>query len=829
MSYCWLHKNILAFLGLFLSALSYWQLPPPPINTPGISVTHDQYYCADGPTAVVETVSITDPDNSITTLDEVFIQITTGYQNGADVLSLTGFHNNISSEWVPDQGVLRLFGLASFDEYEVAIESVVFETSETVHEADRSIAINLSEAIYLPSNGHYYQYVADPGITWSQALSDASGFSFFGIQGYLVTITSEDEAQLVGEQNPGTGWIGATDQAEEGVWRWASGPESGLVFWVGDFNGAPPSNEYSFWNCAEPNNVGDEDYAHITSRGVAGCGNSGDPDYYGSWNDLPNDFGTTNPSNPYYPQGYVVEFGGLDPNEPQLELSASSLINMPVVELESLEACDSFFSEITLQGNADTFYWYNSPDDAVEFFIGDTYTANISSSVTYWISPRYGSCSSGGREPLFIGVYPLPEAVDQIITQCDSQGDTDGITEFNLSIYDQGIAGGDLLNKQLTYFEDENLTIEIDKNAYTNQFNGQVVYAAVTQTISGCVNVAEVELRVTVPNSNSAYLEECDDLPEDGFTLFDLTLADDQVITESDSEVSTTYFETYEDALLQVNPLPLDFRNTTANYQIIYVRLQQGNSCFGIDEVELVVRPLPQLRPDETVYYCRNTFPEPILIDGGISNGIPNNYYYNWSTGETTIAIEVNEPGTYSVEVSEVVGCTNLRTITVLPSETATIENVVIEATGDLNTLVVEVSGSGEYEYSLESPLGPYQNSNTFEGVGPGVKTVYVRDVKGYCGVASKDISIIGYPKFFTPNNDGQNDRWGLKGFNSQIPFEGIVRVFDRNGKQLAELNPSNPFWDGTYNGRYLPASDYWFIAQLEGGQRFTGHFALRR
>ena len=796
----------------------------------GIEVTHNQFYCPGASLDIVESVTITDPENPTGSLNEVFIQISEGYVQGEDVLYyIPDITLPIESSWSPNEGLLTLSGTATFEQYEQAIKSVVFETAQSIYVSNRSVSINLGTASYLPSTGHYYRYVSSPGISWDAARDAAAQDSYFGLQGYLVTITSQEEGQLAGEQSPGTGWIGGSDAQTEGIWRWVTGPEENTIFWEGGANGVSPSGQYAFWNCGEPNDFGgNEDYAHITDNSVAGCGGAVNPSLFGSWNDLPVDSGGADPSNPYYPKGYIIEYGGF-PNDPEIYLSASSVLVMPQMDVEELEVCGSGTYELGVTGNADSYYWYDSENAVTAFHIGSTYTAALSSDVTYWILPVFGGCEEGVKSPFHITVNPIPQATSQSVTQCDSEGDSDGITMFNLSIYDESITGSDLVNKQLNYYEDENLTIEIDKNAYTNQFNGQVVYALVTQTISGCVSIAEIELWVTTPNSNSAYLEVCDDLPEDGFALFDLSLADDQVIADPSTGLSTIYYETYEDALLQVDPLPLNYRNTIADYQIIYVRLQEGNSCFGINEVELVVNPLPQLRPDETVYYCLNTYPESILIDGGIINDTPNNYYYNWSTGETTIAIEVNEPGTYTVEVSEVLGCTNLRTITVLPSETATIENVNIETTGERNTLVVQVSGSGEYEYSLDSAFGPYQNSNTFEGVGPGVRTVYVRDVKGYCGMTSRDISILGYPKFFTPNNDGLNDRWAVKGFNSRIPFKGVVWIYDRNGKQLAELTESNSSWDGRYNGKELPASDYWFIAELENSERYTGHFTLKR
>jgi hypothetical protein len=123
--------------------------------------------------------------------------------------------------------------------------------------------------------------------------------TYFGLQGYLVTITSPEEAQLVGEQSPGTGWIGGSDASQEGVWRWVTGSRIGYCLWEGAVDGSAPNGAYTFWNCGEPNNFqGNEDYAHITDNSVAGCNNNSDPAFFGSWNDLPIDSGETDPNNP---------------------------------------------------------------------------------------------------------------------------------------------------------------------------------------------------------------------------------------------------------------------------------------------------------------------------------------------------------------------------------------------------------------------------------------------------------------------------------------------------------------------------------------------------
>jgi hypothetical protein len=695
---------ILIFSALSLSVnFCLWaQDPTPPgqVTTTGIAVTHNQFYCPQAPIPVVATAEITDDDPNNNTLEEVFIQISEGYEAGQDLLTLGGVHPNISSSWSPGQGLLTLSGTATFAEYESAIENVFFETSQTVYQSDRSISISLGSASFLPSNGHYYIYVSDPGIRWDDARDAAAQQTYFGLQGYLVTITSPEEAQLVGEQSPGTGWIGGSDASQEGVWRWVTGPELGTVFWEGAVDGSAPNGAYTFWNCGEPNNFqGNEDYAHITDNSVAGCNNNSDPAFFGSWNDLPIDSGETDPNNPYYPQGFIVEFGGFE-GEPELNLTASSVIHMPQVLAETQEFCGPGTYQLSLQGKADQYFWYESPTGGSPVFTGETYTTNLSSSEIYWISPRFAGCPVGERVPFSVIINEVPQANDLSVTQCDTEGDTDGIAEFNLSLYDEDVAGGDLINREVWHYQDAGLNTRIDSGSYFNLFNGQIIYAKVFDTDTDCFSVGQIQLNVTVTESGEAYLESCDDLPGDGFTVFDLSEADEQLITDPNSGITTAYYESYEDALSQSNALPVLYTNTIPNYQVIYVRLQEGNNCFGISEVELQVKALPQIRPDETVYYCLNSFPVPIRIDGGIVNDVPNNYYYNWSTGATTSSIEVDEPGIYTVEVTEVMGCTNQRTITVLPSDLATIQDIEVELEGESSTLSVLVSGSGEYEYA---------------------------------------------------------------------------------------------------------------------------------
>ncbi|MFC0606052.1 T9SS type B sorting domain-containing protein [Winogradskyella pulchriflava] len=789
-------------------------------SPPNISASGNQMYCAEAPMPIVTDVSISSTSGE-SMLDVIFIQIATGYSLGNDVLSLTGTHPNITESWSIGEGLLTLTGPASFADFENAISAVRFQTSENNFTQDKFFSINLGEANFLPATGHYYFYVEDIGVSWTQARDAAAAETYFGLQGYLATITTEEEVQITGEQAQGTGWIGGSDQGTEGVWRWETGPEAGQVFWNGAVNGSSPDGMFAFWNNGEPNNLGEEDYAHIT-----------DPDIgiLGSWNDLAIT-GSTDPNSAYHPKGYIVEFGGM-PGDPDINVSASTVIVMPKTNIYTNRICEEGIAEITIETNTDEVLWFETQSSTDIIHTGFTYENYINTSTTYYVLPLFNGCNDGNRIPVTVNVYESPIANDITIIQCDDEVG-DGISSFNLNNYTDDIVrdvnGQVIPIWDISFYEDEDLSVQINSDNYINTSNYQVIYAKVLDDFTGCFSVSEVTLQVNSSSDTSASIEICDDFIEDGFAFFDLSEADNQILTNSPVNASIAYYVTYNEALLRENVIIGDYFNEVAYNQTVYARVDIDNTCYAINEVNLTVKNLPNVLQYEEVYYCLNSFPETTTLEGGILDDIPNNYAYDWSTGETTMNIEVNEVGTYIVFVTRPAGCTNRRTIVVLPSSTATVETIEVLDISENNTITVLVTGEGDYVYALDDENGVYQESNVFENVSPGIHTVYVKDIKNNCGIVSSDISVLGFPKFFTPNDDTVNDTWQISGFSSQFPVTARVDIFNRYGKHLAILNDNNPKWDGTYNGQLLPTDDYWFVAKLIDGRTFKGHFTLKR
>lgn len=156
----------------------------------------------------------------------------------------------------------------------------------------------------------------------------------------------------------------------------------------------------------------------------------------------------------------------------------------------------------------------------------------------------------------------------------------------------------------------------------------------------------------------------------------------------------------------------------------------------------------------------------------------------------------------------------------------------ILDSLSDQNNVEITVLGGGSYEYSLNG--GPFQESPVFLDVPPGQNTVVVNDTNG-CGTTNPiPFLVVGYPKFFTPNGDGIHDAWNIQGIETLT--DPVVFIFDRYGKLLKQLDQTSPGWDGTFNGRPLPSSDYWFrleYVRQDNGQPVQevvrAHFSLKR
>lgn len=130
----------------------------------------------------------------------------------------------------------------------------------------------------------------------------------------------------------------------------------------------------------------------------------------------------------------------------------------------------------------------------------------------------------------------------------------------------------------------------------------------------------------------------------------------------------------------------------------------------------------------------------------------------------------------------------------------------------DENNIEIFVDGDGSYEYAING--GDFQDDPIFLDVPPGENTLVINDKNG-CGTTEPiPFFVLGFPKFFTPNGDGVHDLWNIMGIEDLD--EPVVYVFDRYGKLLKQMSKYDIGWDGTFNGKKMPESDYWFRLEYE-------------
>ncbi|MFA9190910.1 T9SS type B sorting domain-containing protein [Flavobacterium sp. FZUC8N2.13] len=397
------------------------------IDPPTIIVDGSDVYCPNTYHKIVTNVIITN-DPLETSTDVVYIQISSGYIIGQDILKLSNNYTNpsIIGNFNSVEGKLTLTstnGSLPYVDFITAIKEVEFYNNSANPSGIRefSISIGKGNLSYLPRTGHYYEYVPSSGINWTRARDEAAARIYYGLQGYLATLTAADEAQLAGAQAPGAGWIGGSDAETEGVWKWVTGPEglanggTGTIFWIGVSNGtATAPNFYANWNNNEPNNniqtfkPNGEHYAHITAPGI---GKSG------AWNDLSND---GDPPGNYHPKGYIVEYGGM-PGDPDLQLSASVTLSIAkITSTTSASRCGT--GSVTLKATSSTgiISWYDSPTAGSPLAAGNDFITASLSTTTFYYAQASDCESTRVRVTATVNIIPTLNVVDNIVPLCES-------------------------------------------------------------------------------------------------------------------------------------------------------------------------------------------------------------------------------------------------------------------------------------------------------------------------------------------------------------------------------------------------------------------------
>lgn len=379
----------------------------------------------------------------------------------------------------------------------------------------------------------------------------------------------------------------------------------------------------------------------------------------------------------------------------------------------------------------------------------------------------------------------------------------------------------------------------------SNASNPQTIFYRISNNTTNCFDIDQFEINfIDIPAANSIPPFEICDNDNDGLFLFD-TMGLETQILGSQNGMSVTYFDNSGNPLFDANnvlitsPFPDTFLTTT---QTINAIVFNGFCEDAQVNIQFLVNPNTNFSVDD------------IVICDGASEAIQlrlendsESYNFEWTFPDNTVVtttqpeLWVNQIGVYEVSASNLNGsCAFSQNFEVFASEgpTITLDNITIVEGSSNNSILIDETalGSANYEFKLIDENGRlvsgYQDEGFFGQLTGGFYTLYVRD-ELRCEEVTITIPVLYIPNFFTPNNDGFNDVWTIKGVYSSDYIFSSISIFDRYGKLLKNMTINQNFWDGIYNGMQMPSSDYWYSIELQklDGSLFIkqGHFSLRR
>jgi gliding motility-associated-like protein len=325
----------------------------------------------------------------------------------------------------------------------------------------------------------------------------------------------------------------------------------------------------------------------------------------------------------------------------------------------------------------------------------------------------------------------------------------------------------------------------------------------------------------TCPDTLTVFVTIIDcTIPITSFSSSDSTLCEGDCINFTDLSTNTPtgwtwYFSGSSQPIVTGTATPTNICYPAAgNYP---VKLVVSNSS-GVDSLEIVgfisVIAAPTITASSDTTVCSVTSVT-ISANGGTT--------YSWDNGlgfgqSQTVSPSITS--TYTVTGTDLNGCSSTDSVILsvdsLPIVVASDDTLICVG----STVIINVTGA--LTYSWNNGMG----TGNIISVSPNTTTTYTvigTNVNGCSNVDDVTIFIddnncLDIPTAFSPNADGQNDLWNIRGIEAYPDI--IVKVFNRWGSELfsSDRGYTDP-WDGTYNGTDVPPATYYFIVDFGNGE----------
>ena len=245
-------------------------------------------------------------------------------------------------------------------------------------------------------------------------------------------------------------------------------------------------------------------------------------------------------------------------------------------------------------------------------------------------------------------------------------------------------------------------------------------------------------------------------------------------------------------------------------------------TCEQVSAIQpLTLNPEPTVSIAQTVLttLCSG---QPVQLQVGYTGGT-----IQWSTGETTAQITVNKSGTYKATVTSAAGCVadadvNLQ---LFPLPVFTLRDTSVCTYTRQSVTLTAPAGYSSYSWNDGEGTGA-----SFLVTTPQTVSLTVTDSNGCQATQQVTVSAqcpdVHFPNTFTPNGDGINDSWDIAGLENDPT--AMISVYNRYGSLVYQSRGYNTPWNGSYQGKKLPAAVYYYIISAKNGkQTFSGSVTI--
>lgn len=207
-------------------------------------------------------------------------------------------------------------------------------------------------------------------------------------------------------------------------------------------------------------------------------------------------------------------------------------------------------------------------------------------------------------------------------------------------------------------------------------------------------------------------------------------------------------------------------------------------------------------------------------------------YLYRWNYQNSTDSILTNLPaGTYHYTVTDICG-SYTDSITIIPASEIKILTQIIQPThvelSDGSIDITVIGGQPPYSYLWSNGATTEDISNISEGTYILLVTDYNHCVYVDTFNIKSEYKSIEIYNSFTPNGDGKNDVWNIK--NIQLYPQCEIYIYNQWGVKVFESKGYTTPWDGTKDGKKLPAATYYYIIDLKNNEKpYTGNVTIIR